>query len=188
MEEARQAMQESRIAYAGKYSAPDYERILAAGCTLAIENTMVLHDPEVKEQLEKFGVPVLVERSSYESGPLARMEWLKLYGILLNKTEMAEESSARRWSRWPLSSSRRTPARPWPSSPSPPTTSSPSAAPATMWPGWWKWPAASTSSTTSRGRRRPSPPSNCRWRRSTPGPGTPTSSSTTAPSRRRGDP
>ena len=91
VEEARQAMQEGRIAYAGKYSAPDYERILAAGCTLAIENTMVLHDPEVKEQMEKFGVPVLVERSSYESGPLARMEWLKLYGILLNKTEMAEE-------------------------------------------------------------------------------------------------
>ena len=91
VEEAKQAMQEGRIAYAGKYSAPDYERILAAGCTLAIENTMVLHDPEVKEQLEKFGVPVLVERSSYESGPLARMEWLKLYGILLNKTEMAEE-------------------------------------------------------------------------------------------------
>ena len=89
--EAKAAMQAGQIAYAGKYSAPDYERILAADCTLAIENTMVLHDPEVKEQLEKFGVPVLVERSSYESGPLARMEWLKLYGILLNKTEMAEE-------------------------------------------------------------------------------------------------
>ena len=43
VEEAKQAMQEGRIAYAGKYSAPDYERILAAGCTLAIENTMVLH-------------------------------------------------------------------------------------------------------------------------------------------------
>ena len=103
---------------------------------------MILHDPEVKEQLEKFGVPVLVERSSYESGPLARMEWLKLYGILLNKTEMAEESFARRWSRWPPSSSRRTRARPRPSFPSPPTTSSPSAAPATMWPRWWRWPAA----------------------------------------------
>ena len=51
------------------------------------------HDPEVKEQLEKFGVPVIVERSSYESGPLARMEWLKLYGILLNKTEMAYRRS-----------------------------------------------------------------------------------------------
>ena len=73
VEEARQAMQEGRIAYAGKYSAPDYERILAAGCSLAIENTMILHDPAVKEQLEKFGVPVLIERSSYESGPLAQM-------------------------------------------------------------------------------------------------------------------
>ena len=91
VEEARQAMQEGRIAYAGKYSAPDYERILAVGCTLAIENTMVLHDPEVKEQLEKFGVPVLVERSSYESGPLARMEWVKLYGVLLGKTDEAEQ-------------------------------------------------------------------------------------------------
>ena len=91
VEEAKQAMQEGRIAYAGKYSAPDYERILAAGCTLAIENTMVLHDPEVKEQLEKFGVPVLVERSSYESGPLARMEWIKFYGILLGKEELAQQ-------------------------------------------------------------------------------------------------
>ncbi|MCO7108995.1 ABC transporter substrate-binding protein [Gemmiger formicilis] len=38
----------------------------------------------------KFGVPVLVERSSYESDPLARMEWVKLYGILLGRTEEAE--------------------------------------------------------------------------------------------------
>ena len=91
LDEARAAMEAGRIAYAGKYSAPDYEKILAANCGLAIENTMIYHTPEVKEQLEKFGVPVLVERSSYESGPLARMEWLKLYGILLNKTEMAEE-------------------------------------------------------------------------------------------------
>ena len=44
----------------------------------------------MKEQLEKFGVPVLVERSSYESDPLARMEWVKLYGILLGRTEEAE--------------------------------------------------------------------------------------------------
>lgn len=91
LEEAREAVETGDILYAGNYSAPDYEQILAEGCDLAIENTMVYHTPEVKEQLEKFGVPVLVERSSYESGPLARMEWLKLYGILLNKTEMAEE-------------------------------------------------------------------------------------------------
>lgn len=89
--EVQQAMEEGRIAYAGKYSAPDYEQILAAGCGLAIQNTMILHTPEVKEQLEHFGIPVLVERSSYESGPLARMEWIKLYGILLGKQELAEQ-------------------------------------------------------------------------------------------------
>ena len=38
----QQAMEEGKIAYAGKYSAPDYEQILAADCRLAIENTMIL--------------------------------------------------------------------------------------------------------------------------------------------------
>ena len=89
--EAKQAMEEGCIAYAGKYSAPDYEQILAANCGLAIQNTMILHTPEVKEQLEHFGIPVLVERSSYESGPLERMEWIKLYGILLGKEDTAEQ-------------------------------------------------------------------------------------------------
>ena len=91
LEEAKAAMEAGNIAYAGKYSAPDYERILASHCSLAIENTMVYHTPEVKEQLEKFGVPVLVERSSYESGPLARMEWLKFIGLLLGKADEAEK-------------------------------------------------------------------------------------------------
>ena len=90
LDEARAAMEDGRIAYAGKYSAPDYEKILAANCGLAIENTMIYHTPEVKEQLEHFGVPVLVERSSYESGPLARMEWIKFIGLLLGRAEEAE--------------------------------------------------------------------------------------------------
>ena len=87
---AKEAMENGEISYAGKYSAPDYERIVSANCGLAIENTMICHTPEVKEQLEKFGIPVLVERSSYESDPLARMEWVKLYGILFDKEAEAE--------------------------------------------------------------------------------------------------
>ena len=51
LDEAKNAMEAGRIAYAGKYSAPDYEQILAANCSLAIENTMIFHTPEVKEQL-----------------------------------------------------------------------------------------------------------------------------------------
>lgn len=88
--EARQAMEAGNMVYAGKYSAPDYERILAEGCDLAIESTMIFHTPEVKEQLERLGIPVLVERSSYESHPLGRLEWLKLYGLLLGKEDLAE--------------------------------------------------------------------------------------------------
>ena len=89
--EAKAAMQTGQIAYAGRYSAPDYETILAAGCDLALENTMIYHTPKVKEQLESCGIPVLVERSSYESDPLARMEWVKLYGILFDRRQQAEE-------------------------------------------------------------------------------------------------
>lgn len=88
--EAREAMEQGEILYAGKYSAPDYELILKEGCDLAIESTMIYHTPEVKEKLEEFGIPVLVENSSYESHPLGRTEWMKLYAVLLDKEEQAE--------------------------------------------------------------------------------------------------
>jgi iron complex transport system substrate-binding protein len=78
------------ISYVGKYSAPDYETLLGMGCGLAIESTMIYHSPKIKEQLESLQIPVLVERSSYEENPLGRMEWIKLYGVLLQKEEEAE--------------------------------------------------------------------------------------------------
>ena len=91
IEEAREAMEAGRMGFAGKYGAPDYERILDLGCDLAVESTMIYHNPEVKEQLERLGVPVLVERSSYESHPLGRMEWIKLYASLLGKEAEAAD-------------------------------------------------------------------------------------------------
>jgi len=90
IDEARAALQAGDMVFAGKYSAPDYELIFAEKCDLAIESTMIYHTPEVKEQLEKLGVPVLVERSSYEQDPLGRMEWVKVYGALVGKLPEAE--------------------------------------------------------------------------------------------------
>lgn len=92
IEEARKAMEEGRILYAGKYNMPDYELILSQGCSLAIENTMISHSPEVEEKLKEFGVPVMTDYSSYEKHPLGRVEWVKLYGVLLNKEEAAQEA------------------------------------------------------------------------------------------------
>ena len=52
---------------------------------------MIHHNPEVQEKLEQFGIPVMVERSSYESHPLGRTEWMKLYAVLLGKEDVAEK-------------------------------------------------------------------------------------------------
>ncbi len=90
VENARAAMENGSILYAGKYSQPDYELILKENCPLAIESGMIGHASDVKAQLEKLGVPVLVDRSSYESHPLGRTEWIKLYGVLLGCEEKAE--------------------------------------------------------------------------------------------------
>ena len=90
IDDAKAAMQAGTMVYAGKYSTPDYETILAGDCNLAIENTMIYHTPDVIEQLQKLGIPVLVERSSYEPEPLGRMEWLKLYAVLVGKEAEAE--------------------------------------------------------------------------------------------------
>ena len=88
--EVREGMEEGSLLYAGKYAAPDYELLLGEGTELALENTMIYHTPETKEQLEALGIPVLTERSSYEAHPLGRLEWVKLYGLLTGKTAEAE--------------------------------------------------------------------------------------------------
>lgn len=89
IEEARAAMEEGKIVYAGKYNMPDYELILSENCSLAIENTMIFHSPEVVEKLEEFQIPVLVDYSSYEPHPLGRVEWVKVYGVLTDREEEA---------------------------------------------------------------------------------------------------
>ena len=91
IDEAKTKIESGEIAYVGKYSSPDYETILGSGCNLAIESTMITHSPKIKEELEKLGIPVLTERLSYEKNPLGRLEWIKLYGVLLGKESEAEE-------------------------------------------------------------------------------------------------
>jgi len=88
--EVRERIDSGQITYVGKYSAPEYETILGLGCDAAIESTMIYHSPKIKEQLQSLKIPVLVERSSYEEDPLGRLEWIKLYGVLLQKEEEAE--------------------------------------------------------------------------------------------------
>ncbi len=90
VEAAREAMEAGKIQFAGKYSEPDYEMLVEEGCSLAVESQMILHSPKVMEQLEMMGVPVLIDCSSNEEHPLGRVEWILVYGVLLDKEEEAE--------------------------------------------------------------------------------------------------
>lgn len=91
IENAREAMKNGSIVYAGKYSAPDYELLTASDCPLAVESLMMGHASDVKDQLEALGIAVLVDQSSSETHPLGRAEWIKLYGALLDEEDKAEE-------------------------------------------------------------------------------------------------
>lgn len=91
IQEAKKAMKDGSMEYAGKYNAPDYELLLKGSCNLAIENTMIFHNPETKEKLEELGIPIFVERSSYEESPMGRLEWIKVYGLLFGKEKQADE-------------------------------------------------------------------------------------------------
>lgn len=90
VDSAKEAMESGNMTFAGKYSEPDYEKIVDGNCGLAIESTMILHTPKVQEMIEDLDIPVFVDYSSYESHPLGRTEWIKVYGAMLNKEEEAE--------------------------------------------------------------------------------------------------
>ncbi|MBQ2698157.1 MAG: ABC transporter substrate-binding protein [Clostridia bacterium] len=94
VEGAAEAMRRGDLLYAGKYSAPDFELLLKEGCDLAVQSTMIYRSPEVVEKLEELGIPVLVDRSSYESHPLGRSEWIRLYGLLLGREQEADRHFA----------------------------------------------------------------------------------------------
>lgn len=91
IENARAAMERGDIIYAGKYREPDYELLLSRGCRLSIQSTMSEHVPKVREKLEELGIPVFIDRSSYETHPLGRCEWIKVYAEMAGCPELGEE-------------------------------------------------------------------------------------------------
>lgn len=90
VENAAKAMEDGKILFAGKYDEPDYELLINEDCDLAIESTMILHSPKVADMIKELGIPVMIDHSSYETHPLGRTEWVKLYSVLLGKEKEAE--------------------------------------------------------------------------------------------------
>ena len=86
------AMNNGSMTYIGDYKAPDYELITAGAPQLSVFSTMLSSVPEVEEKLNELGVPILLDQATYEDHPLARVEWIKLYGALFNSEELAEQA------------------------------------------------------------------------------------------------
>lgn len=84
-------MENGEIIFIGDQRTPDYEILSAKKPALVIYSTMLNSLPDVSEKLAELGIPVLVDQATYEGHPLARTEWVKLYGALFGLEEAAEE-------------------------------------------------------------------------------------------------
>lgn len=106
VQEAADAMKAGALIYAGKYSAPDYELLLSNNCQFVIENTMITHNPEVKEKLEELGIPVMIERSVMKNilldvwnGFVCSVYYLIRSSRQINFSESRQSVSSRFWKR-----------------------------------------------------------------------------------------
>lgn len=94
IENVKAAMDAGKMTYIGSYKEPDFEALVAAQPPFSVFSTMLLSVPDVAEKLTEIGIPYMLDESTYENHPLGRVEWIKLYGALLNKTEEAEAAFA----------------------------------------------------------------------------------------------
>jgi len=86
------------------YTMPDYAALLLGACDLVImpeafadhaagEQNLTEEEAaaiaDVKERLTLLGIPMFVDRSAEEETEAAKIEWIKVYGILLGYEEAA---------------------------------------------------------------------------------------------------
>lgn len=91
IDDVKSALQNKKLAFIGSYKEPDYEQIIANQPQFAVFSTMLLSVPEVAEKLKELKVPYILDQASYEPHPMARVEWIKLYGALFNTEDKANE-------------------------------------------------------------------------------------------------
>lgn len=82
--EVKTAMENNLITYIGAIREPDYELVTAGLPTLAIYSTEILSVPEIVEKFNELEIPLLIDWATFENHPLARVEWIKLYGALFD--------------------------------------------------------------------------------------------------------
>lgn len=92
VDEVVEGMKEGKIIYVGKNSAPDYELIEQAKPDITFITSGTAHgNDDVTLKFDEIGVKWLSYGGQRESDPRARMEWVKLAGVLFNLEDEAEK-------------------------------------------------------------------------------------------------
>lgn len=90
IDDVRKAMDAGSLRYIGSYKEPDFETLASDTPPFAVFSTMIDSVPDVAEKLTELGIPYMRDTSSQESHPLGRLEWIKLYGLLLGREAEAQ--------------------------------------------------------------------------------------------------
>ncbi|MBQ6646284.1 MAG: ABC transporter substrate-binding protein [Clostridia bacterium] len=90
IDDVKVAMDAGKLTYIGSYKEPDFEYLAANTPSFSVFSTMLDSVPEVAEKLTELKIPFMRDTSTYETHPLGRIEWVKLYGVLLGREEEAQ--------------------------------------------------------------------------------------------------
>ena len=90
IDDVKAAMDAGTLTYIGSYKEPDFEVLAANPPPFSVFSTMLDSVPDVADKLKELGIPFMRDTSTYETHPLGRMEWIKLYGLLLGKEAEAQ--------------------------------------------------------------------------------------------------
>lgn len=91
IKEINDRMKKGKIAYVGKLSALDYELIRSKKPEVAF--IIAVDELKIGSKLKELGIPYVVEASSLEKHPLARMEWIKFMSLFYNKQDVVSNKS-----------------------------------------------------------------------------------------------
>ena len=90
IDEVKKAMEKGGIAYLGKNTAMDYEKLQALRPDVVFIYTKTPGMSEVLQKLNELGIPVAVDNEYLEEHPLARMEWVKFLAAFYDKEKEAD--------------------------------------------------------------------------------------------------
>lgn len=91
IDSVNEALDSGNMTDVGKYTAPDYELILANMPEFAVFSTMIEQEPTVYEQLVAIDLQFFSDQSSNEPSPLGKTEWIKFLGVIYDKYDLACE-------------------------------------------------------------------------------------------------